>query len=55
MFVRGTTWIAAFKPDFALADRTNEDTTVTEITATTDDRGREAALQSAFFGLDGEL
>jgi hypothetical protein len=55
MFVLGTPWIAALNPHFALADWTNEDTTVTEITATTDDRGREATLLSAFFGLDGEL
>ena len=55
MFVIGTPWLAALNPYYAWADWTNEETTVTEITATIDDRGHNATLLSAFFGVDGGL
>ena len=55
MFVAGTPWLAALNPYYGLADWSNEDTTVTEVTARLDDRGREATLMSAFFGVDGGL
>lgn len=52
LFVFGIPWLAALNPRYALADWTGEDTTITEVSATTDDRGREAILLSAFFGAD---
>jgi hypothetical protein len=55
LFVLGTPWLAALNPYYALSDWSNEDTTVTEISSTIDDRGREATLLSAFFGVDGGL
>ena len=55
LFVVGTPWLAALNPYYALADWSSEDTTVTEVTAMIDDRGREATLLSAFFGVDGGL
>ncbi|KPK37350.1 MAG: hypothetical protein AMJ65_14785 [Phycisphaerae bacterium SG8_4] len=39
----------------ALSDSTQQDTTVTDVTATIDSSGRQAALLSAFFGLDNGL
>ena len=39
----------------ALSDSTQQDTTVTAVTATIDSSGRQAALLSAFFGLDNGL
>ena len=39
----------------ALSDSTQQDTTVTDVTATVDSSGRQAALLSAFFGLDNGL
>jgi hypothetical protein len=39
----------------ALADSTQQDTTITDVTATQDANGREAALLSAFFGIDNGL
>ena len=39
----------------AMSDSTREDTTVTDVTATVDANGREAALLSAFFGIDNGL
>jgi hypothetical protein len=38
-----------------LADKTQEDTTITEVVATVDANGREAGLVSAFFGIDDGL
>lgn len=52
MFVFGASWIAPLNPRYAFADWTNEDTTVTQVTATLDDSGRNATLLSAFFGAD---
>jgi len=39
----------------AVADSTQQDTTTTDVTATRDANGREAALLSAFFGIDNGL
>ena len=39
----------------ALANSSPEDTTVTDVTATTDARGEQARILSAFFGLDNGL
>ena len=39
----------------ALSDSTQRDTTITDVAATTDSSGRQAALLSAFFGLDDGL
>ena len=39
----------------AMADSTQQDTTITDVTATQDANGREAALLSAFFGIDNGL
>ncbi|MGI9199810.1 MAG: hypothetical protein ACR2QL_02035 [Woeseiaceae bacterium] len=39
----------------AMADSTQQDTTTTNVSATRDANGREAALVSAFFGLDNGL
>ncbi len=41
--------------EITLADDSPEDTTVTDVTATTDADGRSATLLSAFFGLDDDL
>ena len=38
-----------------MADSTQEDTTTTDVTATVDANGRQAALISAFFGIDNGL
>ena len=38
-----------------MADSTQQDTTTTDVTATRDANGREAALLSAFFGIDNGL
>ena len=55
MFVIGTPWLATLNPHYALADWSDEDTTVTETATRIDDYGREATLLSAFFGVDGGL
>jgi hypothetical protein len=39
----------------AMSDSTQQDTTTTDVTATRDANGREAALLSAFFGIDNGL
>ena len=39
----------------ALSDSTQQDTTITDVTATEDANGRQAELLSAFFGLDDAL
>lgn len=41
--------------EITLADSTPNDTTVTDVTATTDAEGKEAAIISAFFGLDDAM
>jgi hypothetical protein len=47
--------ILAYLYETGLADSTPTDTTVTDVTATTDPSGRPATLLSAFFGLDNAL
>ncbi len=39
----------------ALSDATQEDTTITDVVATEDAKGRQAALLSAFYGIDNGL
>ena len=55
LFVMGTPRLAGLNPYYALADWTEKDTTMTEVTATVDGQGHEARLLSAFFGVDGGL
>ena len=48
-------FVLALQYEPTMADSSLKDTTVTNVSATTDRSGREAALLSAFFGLDNHL
>ena len=48
-------FVLALQYEPMMADSSLKDTTDTNISAKTDRRGREAALLSAFFGLDNHL
>ena len=57
VFVIGTPWLADLNPYYALADWSDEDTTVTGVSApgSTMPRTRGGIVLSAFFGVDGGL
>ena len=58
LLLSGCDWIDALQQTNrlrAMADSTQQDTTTTDVVATQDANGREAALLSAFFGLDDAL
>ena len=58
LFLSGCDWIDAMQQTGRLrdmADSTQWDTTTTDVAATADANGRQAALLSAFFGLDDAL